>query len=136
VFGGHLCRVEALAGRVAGQPLERLRIGNPFVVRTIAPGPEELAGRTVLGFRRMVSRLIGRGDPRRLLSRPGLYELISEIGFVRVYAVYNDFVFAPLTRSLVWWLRNLSILLENAPLVSRMAGSILLRYSRVCRSSD
>ena len=50
--------LEALAGRVAGQPLERLRIGNPFVVRTIAPGPEELAGRTVLGFRRMGKRIV------------------------------------------------------------------------------
>ena len=50
--------LEALAGRVAGQPLERLRIGNPFVVRTIAPGPEELAGQTVLGFRRMGKRIV------------------------------------------------------------------------------
>jgi formamidopyrimidine-DNA glycosylase len=50
--------LEALAGRVAGQPIERLRIGNPFVVRTIAPGPEELAGRTVLGFRRMGKRIV------------------------------------------------------------------------------
>jgi glycosyltransferase involved in cell wall biosynthesis len=49
---------------------------------------------------------------------------------VRVYAVYNDFVFAPLTRGLIWWLRNLSILLENAPVVSRMAGSILLHAQK------
>ncbi len=84
----------------------------------------------VLGLRRAFTRWGGRKDPRRLVSRPDLYELISEIGFVRVYAVYNDFVFAPLTRSLVWWLRNLSILLENAPVVSRMAGSILLHAQK------
>jgi SAM-dependent methyltransferase len=90
----------------------------------------------VLGLRRALTRLGGRRDPRRLLSRTGLYELISEIGFVRVYAVYNDFVFAPLTRSLVWWLRNLSILLENAPLVSRMAGSILLHAQKPPRQRE
>lgn len=90
----------------------------------------------VLGLRRMFSRITGRRDPRRLLSRPGLYELLSEIGFVRVYAVYNDFVFAPLTRTLVWWLRNLSILLENAPLVSRMAGSILLHAQKPPRQRE
>jgi SAM-dependent methyltransferase len=84
----------------------------------------------VLKLRRALGRLAGRRDPRRLLSRPHLYELLSEIGFIRVYAVYNDFVFAPLTRGLVWWLRNLSILLENAPVVSRMAGSILLHAQK------
>ena len=72
------------------------------------------------------SRLVGRRDPRRLMNRPALYELLSEIGFVRVYAVYNDFVFAPLTGPLIWLLRPLSTLLENAPLFQRMAGSILL----------
>src|SRR5690606_21423105 len=75
-------------------------------------------------------------DPRQLVSRPRLYELFSEIGFIRVYAVYNDFVFAPLTRSLIWWLRNLSILLENAPVVSRLAGSILLHGQKPPRERE
>jgi dolichol-phosphate mannosyltransferase len=73
-----------------------------------------------------ISQVLGRGDPRLLMNRPGLYELLSEIGFVRIYAVYNDFVFAPLTRSLIWLLRPLSTLLENTPAVQRMAGSILV----------
>lgn len=73
-----------------------------------------------------VSRLIGRRDPRHLMNRSRLYELLSEIGFVRVYAVFNDFVFAPLTRPLIWLLRPLSTLLENAPVLQNMAGSILL----------
>ncbi len=33
--------LEALAPRVVEQPLERLRIGNPFLVRTIEPAPVE-----------------------------------------------------------------------------------------------
>ena len=71
-------------------------------------------------------KLFGKRDPRNLIDRPGLYELLSEIGFIRIYAVFNDFVFAPLTSPLIWLLRNISILLENAPLVRTMAGSILL----------
>ena len=87
-------------------------------------------------IRRWLARLMGHKDPRQLVSRPRLYELFSEIGFIRVYAVYNDFVFAPLTRSLIWWLRNLSILLENAPGISRLAGSILLHGQKPPRKRE
>lgn len=81
-------------------------------------------------------RLIGKRDPRNLINRRGLYELLSEIGFIRVYAVFNDFVFAPLTGPLIWLLRNLSILLENAPLLHRMAGSILLHAQKPPRAKQ
>jgi dolichol-phosphate mannosyltransferase len=84
----------------------------------------------VLKLRRTVSQFFGQKDPRRLLSRPALYELISEVGFIRVFAVYNDFVYAPLTRSLVWFLRNLSILLENAPVIQTLAGAILIHAQK------
>ena len=75
-------------------------------------------------------------DPRNLMDRPALYELLSEIGFIRIYAVFNDFVFAPLTRPLIWFLRNLSILLENAPLLRRMAGSILVHAQKPPRHKE
>lgn len=84
----------------------------------------------VLKLRRLLSQIFGQKDPRRLLSRPSLYELVSEVGFIRVFAVYNDFVYAPLTRSMVWLLRNLSILLENAPGLQTLAGSILLHAQK------
>jgi dolichol-phosphate mannosyltransferase len=84
----------------------------------------------VLRFRQSMLQYFGQKDPRRLLSRPDLYELISEVGFIRVFAVYNDFVYAPLTRSLVWLLRNLSILLENAPGIQTLAGSILIHAQK------
>ena len=54
--------LEALDSRVAGQPIERLRIANPFVVRTIAPAPSELAGRPRPG-------LATDGEADRLRSR-------------------------------------------------------------------
>jgi formamidopyrimidine-DNA glycosylase len=50
--------LEALSSRVLGQPLERLRIGNPFLIRTIEPGPEELAGRRVVALRRLGKRIV------------------------------------------------------------------------------
>jgi len=50
--------LEALTTRILGQPLERLRVGNPFVVRTIAPSPESLAGRRVMGLRRLGKRIV------------------------------------------------------------------------------
>jgi dolichol-phosphate mannosyltransferase len=83
-----------------------------------------------LKLRRLLLPLLGHRDPRRLLSRPQLARLLAHGGFVQVYAVYNDFVFAPLTRRLIWLLRNLSILLENAPGVRAMAGSILVHAQK------
>lgn len=83
-----------------------------------------------LTLRRLFLRLSGSQDPRRLLSRSQLYRMLAGSGFVDVYAVYNDFVFAPLTRRLIWLLRNLSILLENAPGVQAMAGSILVHAQK------
>lgn len=80
----------------------------------------------VLKLRRAIGRITGRHDFRALLSRPRLYEVMSEVGFVRVFAVYNDFVYAPLTHQLAWLLRNASIVLENTPGVRTLAGSILV----------
>ena len=88
----------------------------------------------VLKLRRLAARLFRRADPRRLLGRTQLYELLSEIGFIRCFAVYNDFVYRPLGPALVWLLRNLSILLENAPGARRLAGSILLYAQKPPRS--
>ena len=90
----------------------------------------------VLKLRRTLAQYFGPKDPRHLLSRPSLYELISEVGFIRVFAVYNDFVYAPLTRPLVWFLRNLSILLENAPGIQTLAGSILIHAQKPPRMME
>jgi len=84
----------------------------------------------VLKLRQSVTRHLWQEDPRRLLSRPALYELVSEVGFIRVFAVYNDFVYAPLSRSLIYLLRNLSILLENTPGLRTLAGSILIHAQK------
>jgi SAM-dependent methyltransferase len=81
-------------------------------------------------LRQIFLRVMGKSDPRHLLSQRRLYQLLSEADFIGVDAVYNDFVFAPLTRRLIWLLRNLSILLENAPGLRAMAGSILIHAQK------
>jgi formamidopyrimidine-DNA glycosylase len=50
--------LEALSARVLGQPLERLRIGNPFVVRTISPAAQDVAGLRVIELRRLGKRIV------------------------------------------------------------------------------
>ena len=48
----------ALTARVSGQPIEAVRVGNPFVVRTYDPPVSAIAGRTVRGIRRLGKRLV------------------------------------------------------------------------------
>jgi formamidopyrimidine-DNA glycosylase len=48
----------ALRPRVTGHRLEGLRIGNPFVLRSIEPRPDEVAGRHVAGLRRIGKRVV------------------------------------------------------------------------------
>jgi dolichol-phosphate mannosyltransferase len=82
--------------------------------------------------RRGVSKLIGRRPLPVLLSRTQLYELLSEIGFIRVSARFTDFVYSPLapTPGTAWVMRNASVLLENMPLVRSLAGRIVLHAQK------
>jgi formamidopyrimidine-DNA glycosylase len=50
--------LEALAARVGGARLERIRLANPFVVRSVDPGPGEAVGRAVTGVRRLGKRIV------------------------------------------------------------------------------
>ena len=50
--------LEALAARVGGARLERIRLANPFVLRSVDPGPAEAVGRTVSGVRRLGKRIV------------------------------------------------------------------------------
>ena len=48
----------ALAPRVLQQPLEAIRLGNPFVLRTVSPRPSEAAGHKVAELRRLGKRIV------------------------------------------------------------------------------
>ena len=50
--------IEALEARVIGQPLERVRIGNPFIVRTPEPPIAAIEGQRVTGIRRLGKRIV------------------------------------------------------------------------------
>ena len=47
--------VEALEKRIAGQPLEKLRIQSPSLLKSVAPPPTVVEGRPVRGIARMVA---------------------------------------------------------------------------------
>ncbi|PRY11282.1 glycosyltransferase involved in cell wall biosynthesis [Pontibacter ummariensis] len=80
--------------------------------------------------RNFLNRFSNKTDRRKLLSRSELSRSVREAGFVNVVAVYNDFVYAPLTPKGVWWLRNLSTLLENLSPIDSFAGAILLHAQK------
>lgn len=54
--------LDALAPRVVGATLERVRIASPFLLRTAAPSLDDLAGRTVREVRRLGKRIVLRLD--------------------------------------------------------------------------
>src|SRR6476660_9437168 len=50
--------IEALEGRVVGQPLERIRIAKPFLLRSVDLPISAAYGKKVLGVRRMGKRIV------------------------------------------------------------------------------
>jgi formamidopyrimidine-DNA glycosylase len=50
--------IEAIERRIVGERLEAIRLGNPFVLRSVDPRPAELAGREVVGVRRLGKRIV------------------------------------------------------------------------------
>jgi formamidopyrimidine-DNA glycosylase len=50
--------LDALRERLAGARLERLRIANPFLLRSVAPAPAEFEGRALRGLRRLGKRIV------------------------------------------------------------------------------
>lgn len=50
--------LSALRARVAGHVLERVRLGTPFLLRSVEPPLSEAEGRLVTGFRRIGKRIV------------------------------------------------------------------------------
>ncbi len=50
--------VERLEALIVGQPLQSLEVHNVFVLRSVTPTPADLAGRRVVGLRRMGMRIV------------------------------------------------------------------------------
>lgn len=52
--------LECIEARALGQPLRKLRLGNPFVLRTVQPRPDAFAGSKLIGTRLIGKRLVFR----------------------------------------------------------------------------
>jgi formamidopyrimidine-DNA glycosylase len=52
--------LEALHKRITGQPLHKMRLASPFVLRSVNPAPSDLAGKRVLGLQRIGKRIVIR----------------------------------------------------------------------------
>jgi len=50
--------IEALQSRVGGQPLNRVRLANPFVLRSVDPPIQAAAGKKVVGLSRLGKRIV------------------------------------------------------------------------------
>ena len=55
--------LEALQPRIGSQKLERVRLINPFLLRTFDPPIKDVEGRTVIGLRRLGKRIVIALDP-------------------------------------------------------------------------
>jgi len=50
--------IRALEPRIVGQPLQRIRLASPFLLRTVQPPLASVEGRTVRGLRRIGKRIV------------------------------------------------------------------------------
>ncbi len=50
--------IEALESRIISQPLERVRLASPFLLRSVDPPIHEAEGKRVLGLRRLGKRIV------------------------------------------------------------------------------
>jgi formamidopyrimidine-DNA glycosylase len=53
-----LAYLDAISARVLGKPLEAVRLGSPFLLRSTSPAPTEAAGRRVVGLERLGKRIV------------------------------------------------------------------------------
>ena len=49
--------LEALEPRIVGHTLEKVRLGSPFLLRTVEPTPSDVTGKRVTGVRRLGKRI-------------------------------------------------------------------------------
>ena len=50
--------IDALEARIAGEPLENVRLASPFLLRSVDPPLKETFGKRVTGLRRLGKRIV------------------------------------------------------------------------------
>jgi formamidopyrimidine-DNA glycosylase len=77
--------VEALRARILGEPLERLRLSSPFLLRTADPPLSTVEGRRVVDVRRMGKRIVLALEGELYLA---IHLMIAEAGTRRRAALH------------------------------------------------
>ena len=62
-----LLYLRALEPRIVGQRVERVRLANPFLLRSVAPPLSAIEGRLVVGLRRLGKRVVVEADEQLFL---------------------------------------------------------------------
>src|SRR5688572_25776573 len=62
-----LLYIESLRPRILGQPLERLRLASPFVLRSVSPPISTVTGRRVVALRRLGKQIVWEFDDELFL---------------------------------------------------------------------
>ena len=62
-----LLYLRALEPRIVGQRVQRVRLTNPFLLRSVAPPLSALEGRLVIGLRRLGKRVVVEADEKLFL---------------------------------------------------------------------
>ena len=78
----------------------------------------------------LLSKAFPWKDERKLFHRAQLSALIVEAGFGQALCAFHDFTYAPMAANGSWLLQHLSILLENMPVVQKLAGFILVHAQK------
>jgi formamidopyrimidine-DNA glycosylase len=60
--------VEALAARIVGHALVKVRLASPFVLRTVTPAPRDLEGAKVARVSRMAKRIVIEVEGERFIA--------------------------------------------------------------------
>ena len=87
----------------------------------------------VFQLRRRLSRVLPflrRGNEWVLYNQVQLYELLSELGFVSIGTTCYDFLYPPVPLWSLPFVRPLSLVLENAPFVKLLAGTIVMHAQK------
>ncbi len=102
---------------------------------SLKPGGEAVffasnPGNPFLGARRAARKIAGNPDPRGLMNRDRLEREARTAGFVEVFSLFNDFLYAPLTQRGARLFHGLSAIMENVPGVRAMSGAIVLHGTK------
>lgn len=77
-------------------------------------------------FRRLLPVKWRRPSEPISLNRLHIFSVLSEIGYTQINALPHDFLYAPIPRVLLWPAQNLSLIMENCPLIRNFAGSLYI----------